>query len=162
MAGVSMPLLIRSHWCCQGSLNAPFASMNTLTNCSSFNTSNDRQLSKRQRLTIIRIQNILSSIPTLLLNCGPSDITRFVISIFVRIPIQRMTFRTWPHILKEILKGQPSITNTNPTTTVFMVTMILWITTTLPHITPGSIFNTDRAYTRMSMFIVHDGSIAYF
>lgn len=89
--------------------------------------------------------NIAVVVPILFWRGSPSTVSGFVIAVFVGIAIQTVLWR-WlaPHVLKEVGKRAPAITDFNSSSTVKVKFGVLRVLRSLEHHFPRSVFSRVR------------------
>ncbi len=95
-------------------------------------------------LSLIFYNNIVSCIVGLFCACSPSAIRWFIVSVVV----YAINFMFWgwksPHVCKEILKGIPTVTDFDSTTTIIFIKRIFRIITSFFQSLPSIILTAIR------------------
>lgn len=89
----------------------------------------------------------------LLFWCSPSTVLFTVISVIVN-AVNRFTLRFFSHISKKVLKGRPSLANSDTSTPVSGVSCVHRISASSNHSSPSVIGGTDESIARVSVPIV--------
>jgi hypothetical protein len=86
----------------------------------------------------------ITAIAGLLFQRSPAAISWLVITLPVP-PVERMPIaRTPPHVFKEGEEISPAFADTNTNRTIALVSLILWINATIPHLNPDLVFGAVR------------------
>lgn len=137
---------------CKGAFDRPFQFMNTIPKSIEANTGFFGPISKGLTLVAKGVKLSVSSISTLLFRSSPSNITWFVIAIWVN-TIKRVMWR-WgaSYIFKEILERvKPTVTNIYALSTIIYKAVLTLFCTSSFHTTPGEVFLANMTDPAMSM-----------
>jgi hypothetical protein len=137
----------------QGSLQCP-STIKTSSQCRFGNPSGFRPFRQRVCLALQGQQTVVGPITPLFKSSGPSDVPRFVVSILVRESIQAVfDRRSRPHVGQEVRERfTPSITDSDSTTSVSGICVVVSVVAASDHVYPGSILGRVRAAMRSDCF----------
>lgn len=124
--------------------------MDALPHVFVFNAKNLTKLGNTCGNSTNRKDSIPSRVSRLLLCCSPSAIL-LAVSKIVIFPVNGKANRLFPHVLKEVLKLLPPVTNSNSSSSVGFISIGFRIVTAKHHIFPAKQSSTNNSVDLMTV-----------
>ena len=130
--------------CCKSTFNRPPVVIQAFTQRAGWDAGLFTPLSDTHCTAIKTNHMIVFAVPRLCGHCCPHTVTRFVMAITIN-PFNAVLGRwTRPHVGEKWFKGQPTLTNSDPTTTVEGVAVVGRIKASPKHCVPAIVCASSR------------------